>query len=161
MKFGFEQRWHCTPSAVADLYLSEDFWNSLDDLTKTSPPEVLEVTRKKKTAITRLRYSLNVDLPSEASRFIDPDDVTWVEQVEWNLKDLSAKVNFFPDQGSALMSASGEAVVFAEEDEAVRQIRGELKVRIPFLGKKVERAIIEGIGDHLEEEAAAAAEHLE
>ncbi len=144
-----------------ELYISEDFWASLDDLTKTSKPEILEVSRTGDIAITRLRYALNVDLPRQAARYIDPEDVTWVEQVEWTLPTLSATVNFLPDQGSALMTASGTANVIADGDEAAREVRGEVKVRIPFVGKKVERAVIDGVGEHLEEEAGAAADRLE
>ena len=51
--------------------------------------------------------------------------------------------------------------VTSEGDEAVRRVTGELKVRIPLLGHRVEEAIADGIEEHLTEEADVVAEHLE
>ncbi len=49
----------------------------------------------------------------------------------------------------------------ADGDEAVRRVTGDLKVRIPLLGGKVEKAIVDGVGDHLSEEADVVAASLE
>lgn len=161
MKFGFEQRWQSTVGAVVDLYTDESFWTSVSGFTKTTPPEVLEVTRDDDTALTRLRWRLSVELPRQASRFIDPDDVAWVEETTWTLSAGTASVAFLPVQGAALMRASAAVAVVADGDDAVRRVTGELRVRIPIVGSKVEKAIVEGIGDHLTEEAEVVAPALE
>ncbi|MCZ7628363.1 MAG: DUF2505 domain-containing protein [Microthrixaceae bacterium] len=110
---------------------------------------------------TRLRWRLAVDLPREASRFIDPDNVAWVEDTRWDLTARTASVGFEPVQASALLRASATVTVTADGDDSVRRITGELKVRIPLLGSKVEHAISEGIGEHLSEEADVVATRLE
>ena len=161
VKFGFEQRWTTTVADVVELYTSEDFWTSLDHLTKFDPPEVLEVTRHGDTVVTRLRYRLDVDLPAQASHFIDPDDVSWVQVSTWDLSAATAEVVFLPDQGAALMKATASAEVVTDKRDAVRRVRGDVNVRIPLLGRKVENVVVEGIGDYLEEEADAVATHLE
>jgi hypothetical protein len=104
---------------------------------------------------------LTVDLPREAARFIDPDDVAWVEVTEWDLSARSATVDFQPDQAAGLLRASAEAALRPDGADAVRTVSGELKVRIPLLGHKVEPVIVEGVGDHLDEEAAAVAARLQ
>ncbi|MFV0316327.1 MAG: DUF2505 domain-containing protein [Microthrixaceae bacterium] len=161
MRFGFEQRWNASVSQVVELYTDEDFWRGVTGFSRTSAPEVLEVDVTATTARTRLRWKLEVDLPSEASRFIDPDDVAWVEDTTWDLGAATAQVAFEPAQGAALLRASASVAVVADGDEAVRRVTGDLKVRIPLIGHKVENAIVDGIGEHLGEEADVVAPHLE
>ena len=161
MRFGFEQRWTASVEDVVDLYINETFWREVSGFGRTSPPEVLEVTRSGDTARTRLRWKLEVELPKEASRFIDPDNVAWVEDTTWDLSAATAEVAFEAAQGAALLRASASVAVVAAEEEAVRRITGDLKVRIPLIGHKVENAIVDGIGEHLGEEADVVAERLE
>lgn len=161
MRFGFEQRWTAPVDDVVGLYTDESFWRSVEGFGRTSAPEVLEVIRHGDSARTRLRWRLAVDLPREAARFIDPDNVAWVEDTRWDLVARTASVAFEPVQASALLRASATVTVTDDDDDAVRRITGELKVRIPLLGHRVENAISEGIGEHLSEEADVVATHLE
>lgn len=161
MKFGFEQRWTATVADVVNLYCDEAFWSSVTGFTKTSAPMVLEITRDGDTAFTRLNWKLVVDLPRQASRFLDPDNVAWVEETTWNIPDANATVGFVPSQGASLLKANASIAVVADGDEAIRRVTGELHVRIPLLGGKVEHAIVDGIGDHLTEEADVVAAKLE
>ncbi len=160
VKFAFEQRWTASVDDVVEIYLDEGFWSGLSDLTTTSPPKVLGVERSGDAATVRLHWVLSVDLPKEAARFIDPDDVAWTEETTWDLPARSASVAFRPDQAAGLLRASATAVLHQDGDDAVRTIRGELKVRIPLVGHKVEPVIVDGIGEHLDEEAHAVAEQL-
>jgi hypothetical protein len=160
VRFGFEQRWEAAPDDVLAVYIDADFWSGLDNLTTTSSPDVLEVTRSGDRALVRLRYVLTVDLPSQASRFIDPDDVAWVEETTWDLTSRTATVRFLPEQAAGLMRASASAGLLGDGGETTREVKGELKVRIPLVGGKVEHAIVDGIGGHLEEEADAVADRL-
>ena len=102
VNFGFEQRWAATVDEVVEVYLDESFWTGLADLTTTTPPTVLDIERSGDRAVVRLHWVLSVDLPREAARFIDPDDVAWVEETRWNLSDRSAEVSFVPDQAAGL-----------------------------------------------------------
>ena len=58
------------------------------------------------------------------------------------------------------MRASATAALAGDGDDTTRQVRGELRVRIPLVGGRVEHVVVEGIGDHLEEEADAVAARL-
>jgi len=142
------------------VYIDADFWTSLSGLTKTSAPDVLEVERTGDTALVRLRYVLSVELPSQASRFIDPDDVAWVEETTWQLTTRTAAVRFLPEQAAGLMKASATADLLTDGADTTREVKGDLRVRIPLVGGKVEHAIVDGIGSHLEEEADAVADRL-
>lgn len=160
VRFGFEQRWEAAVDDVLAVYIDPDFWSGLTGLTKTSAPEVHGVDRSGDRVVVRLRYVLCVDLPKEAARFIDPDDVAWVEETTWDLAGRTAQVRFLPEQAAALMKASATADLLSDGGETAREVRGEIKVRIPLLGGRVEHAVVDGIGGHLEEEADAVAERL-
>ncbi len=160
MRFGFEQRWEATPDDVLAVYVDPDFWGSMEGLTSTQPPTVQSIDRSGDTAVVRLRYQLSVDLPSQAARFIDPDDVAWVEETPWALPARTATVRFLPEQAAGLLRASAAVTLVADAAEAVREVRGDLRVRIPLVGGKVEHAIVDGIGTALDEEAESVAKRL-
>lgn len=154
VKFNFEQRWSADADDVMAILTDQDFWEGLSGLTTTSAPEVLGVDIRGSTTVIRLHYRLAVDLPTEAARFIDTSNVSWIQETVWNLDDRSAKVAFLPDQAGRLIGASATTRLLQSEGGSVRKISGEVKVRIPLLGSRVERAIVEGVGDHLAEETA-------
>jgi hypothetical protein len=160
VRFGFEQQWDAGVDEVIEIYLDEAFWSGLDALSRTGTPEVLGVARSGDRAVVRLRYSLDVELPGEAARFIDTGEVTWVEETTWDLPLRRATVRFLPAQGGGLLRASASATMEGARDSAIRRVTGELRVRIPLVGGRVERAIVDGIGEHLDAEAAAVAERL-
>jgi len=155
VRFDFEQRWTAAPDEVVEIYLDESFWTGLTDLAATSTPEVLDISRTADRAVVRLHYVLSVELPKEAARFIDPDEVAWIEQTTWDLDTRTAKVEFIPDQAGKLLKASAGATLGTQGDDTVRDIRGEVKVHIPLLGGRVEKVIVEGVNDHLGEETEA------
>ncbi len=161
MKIGFEQRWTAPVDNVIALYTDESFWSGVTGFETTSAPEVIEVNRTDTQARTRLRWRLSVDLPREASRFIDPNNVAWVENTLWDLDAQTATVAFEPVQASALLRASAIVKMIQDGDDCVRRITGDLSVRIPLLGHKVENAINDGIGEHLGEEADVVAARLD
>lgn len=160
VRFTEEQKWSATTQDVLEVYLDPSFWAGLTDLSATSSPEVLDIKRDSRTAVVRLHYVLSVELPKEASRFINPNDVAWVEETTWSLSDMSAEVRFLADQASQLMKASASAGLAQQGPDAVRSIRGDVKVHIPLLGSRVEKVIVQGVQDHLKEEAAAVQDRL-
>ncbi len=161
VKFGFEQRWDgAQVEEVLEVYLDPAFWGGLTELRSTSAPEVLGLERSSGTAVVRLRYSLAVDLPTEAARFIDTRRVTWVEESTWDLTRQRAEVRFLPEQGGGLLRASASAALLERDGGTAREVRGDLRVRVPLVGGRVERAIVDGIGEHLDAEADAVAQRL-
>lgn len=161
VKFNFKQRWSADADRVLAVFTDRSFWEGLGGLTATSAPEVLAVEDRGSITVVRLHYRLVVDLPREAARFIDTTNVAWVQETTWDLTDRTSRVEFIPDQAGRLISASATTRLVDQgvdpDGNAVagRQIDGDVKVRIPVLGSRVERAIVSGVGDHLVEEAAA------
>ncbi|MGB6058888.1 MAG: DUF2505 family protein [Microthrixaceae bacterium] len=160
MKFNFEQRWNAAADRVMAVDTDQAVREGLSGLSATSAPEVLGVDTRGSTTVVRLHYRLAVDLPTEAARFIDTSNVSWIQETTWNLDDRSARVAFLPDQAGRLIGASATTRLLDHDGGAVRKVSGEIKVRIPLLGSRVERAIVAGVGDHLAEETAQVQDRL-
>ncbi len=155
MKFGFEQRWIAPVDDVMATYLDPDFWSGITSFSNMAPPELLGIDRDDDAgrALVRIKYRVDAKLPSQAARFIDPNNVAWVQETEWDLSALSAKVRFLPVQAAGLIHAQATIDVTSDGDETVRELRGEFRVKIPLVGAKVEKAVVGDIGTNLEEEA--------
>lgn len=160
VRFTFSQDFAAPVDEVLAAFTDSDFWSGIEDLSATSVPQVLDARRRGDRVTIELRYHLVVDLPSEAGRFIDTSNVSWVEVSEWDLRSRTSLTRFLPDQAARLMTASAQSRLVDGAHGAHRDIDGELRVRIPLLGARVERAIVGGIGDHLEEEVTAIGKYL-
>ena len=160
VRFEFEQRWPAPADDVMGVYLDTDFWSGLAEMATTAPPQVLGIERGERVATVRLRWVLAVELPPDAARFLDPGQVSWVEQTTWDLPSRRAEVAFLPDRASGLLRATATAALRTEGDHTVRRVDGDLSVRIPLVGRRVERAIVDGVVRHLTDESAAVAERL-
>lgn len=160
VRFEFEQRWPAPADDVMGVYLDPTFWSGLSGLATTAPPQVLGIERDDRRATVQLRWVLTVDLPPDAARFLDPEHVSWVERTTWDLASRRAEVAFLPDRAGGLLRASAVAALLGEGDGTVRRIEGDLSVRIPLVGRRVERAIVDGVVRHLTEEEAAVDQRL-
>jgi hypothetical protein len=162
VKFGFEQRWTAPVDDIMATYLDPDFWTGITSFSNMAPPELLGIERDDDagTAVVRIRYRVDAKLPAQAARFIDPNDVAWVQETTWDLHARTAEVRFLPVQAAALIHAAATIEVTTDGDDTVRELRGEFKVKIPLVGSKVEKAVVGDIGTNLEEEADLVAEHL-
>ncbi len=162
VKFGFEQRWTAPVDDIMSTYLDPAFWTGIEGFSNMAPPELLGIDRDDSagTALVRIKYKVDAKLPSQAARFIDPNDVAWVQETTWDLNELTAVVRFLPVQAAGLIRAEATIAVTSEGDDTVRELRGEFKVKIPLVGSKVEKAVVGDIGTNLEEEADLVAAHL-
>lgn len=151
MKFTSGQNFDQPPSEVLAVLTDETFWSGVDNLTTMSTPSVVGVERAGDVVTTRLRYNLVVDLPSEAARFINTSAVSWVEVTRWRLSAATSETTFVPDQAGRLLAASVSTVLRAAGSGTLRDVSGEVRVRIPILGSKVESAIVDGVEQYLSE----------
>ncbi len=60
---GSINEWQATPDEVVAVYLDEEFWTGLSELSTTAPPTVLDLTRTGDRAVVRLHWVLSVELP--------------------------------------------------------------------------------------------------
>ena len=101
----------------------------------------------------RIRYRFVGHLPSAAAAVLDPKKLTWVEESTHNLVDHTVTWRLVPDHYADRFRANGTSALRADGNVTVRQTRGDLVVKTPFVGRLVERALVSGLKEHLDAEA--------
>lgn len=145
---------------VLALYADADFHRSLGAGQRIGAPEVLDRAEDGDVVTLRIRYRFTAPLPSAARRFVNPERLTWVERTELDRSALLARSTIVPDHYDTLMSASAVTEYRDHAEGSTRTIEGRLAVAIPLLGAKVERAIVDGLVEHLGDERQAALQRL-
>ena len=165
MQFDIDQRYPAPVSAVLAAYTDRSLYDGLVAGTRVGKPEVLDVVRDGATALVRLRYRFAADLPGAALAVLDPARLTWVEETRYDLERAMSTTALRPDHYGDRLAASATARFDADRggsDGCRRRIMGEVVVRgVPLVGGRVERAIVDGLREHLTDEAAAVRRHLE
>ncbi len=160
MRFEVTQRFAAPVADVLAAYTDPAFYEQLVGLPKVGEPEVLDKRVDGDRVVLRVHYRFTADLPSAATRVIDPKRLTWVEETTYDLAAATSRSRLLPDHYPDRLTASASASFTAAGDGTVRRIDGDLKVRMPLVGGKVEGAIVSGLKEHLADEAKVAERFL-
>ncbi len=106
--------------------------------TLSGEPKVLEHRAHATRAVLRVHYRFTADLPSAATRVIDPRKLTWVEETTYDLAARTSRSKLLPDHYPDRLTASAVARFTEAGTGTERRIEGDLKVRMPLVGGKVE-----------------------
>lgn len=136
--------------------LDREFVAATAELPKLSAPQVLEQEREDDRVHQRVRYRFTAELSPAVTRVIDPAKLTWIDDVRYDLTSHTSRHRILPDHYHDRLQASYDVALEALGGSTRRIATGELVVRVPLVGGRVERAIVSG----LEEHAAAEAELL-
>jgi hypothetical protein len=162
VRFHIEQRYERPAAEVLAAYADPDLYPALVGLTRVATPVVLERTQDGERTTLRLQMRFVADISSAARRVVDPARLTWVQEETYDPAALSAQVVFHPDHYADRLSCrGGYAFVPDEGGGSIRQVHGDLRVRVPLVGGQVERALVSGLQDHFAEEQPLVAAWLD
>jgi hypothetical protein len=82
------------------------------------------------------------------TKVVDPHRLTWVEDSELDRATHRTVFTIRPDHYPDRLSCSGTVTLDAVNGGTRRTVDGDLTVRFPLVGAKVERAIVSGLHDH-------------
>jgi hypothetical protein len=159
MRFQVEQRFTAPVADVLDAYTDPAFYERLVGLPKVGEPRVLDRTVDGNRVVLRVHYTFTASLPAAALAVMDADKLTWVEETTFDLAAASSRSRLLPDHYPDRLQASASASFAAAPGDpgaTLRRIDGDLKVRMPLVGGKVEGAIVSGLREHLADEADVA-----
>jgi hypothetical protein len=162
VRFELEQRIPAPYDVVVATMLDESYQRSLTDLPPLRDREVLEqreIDDGKLLRVTRCVLALNAG--SAVKRFIGDEDPAWVEEATWHPDDSEWLWKVIPEVAKELLGAAGSIALSGDGDETLRRVTGEVKVRVPFYGGKVEGWIVDGLERAYEEESRRLVEWLE
>ena len=151
MRFEIVQDLGATPDAVDGALVDPAFLVRMAELPKLGSAEVVSQERDGDVVRQDVRYLFQAELSRAVTRVVDPKRLTWVERSVCDLDTHRTQCEIKPDNYGGMLSGRYDAVVVATDGGARRSITGELTVKMPLVGGKVERAIVGG----LEENAAA------
>ncbi|MGZ4675074.1 MAG: DUF2505 family protein [Acidimicrobiia bacterium] len=157
MRFAIVQELHADVDAVDAALVDPAFLVRMADLPKLGSAEVVSQSRAGDVVHQDVRYLFQAPLSAAVTRVVDPDRLTWVERSVCDLSVHRTTCAIIPDHYGGLMAGRYEATIVAATGLTRRTITGELKVRMPLVGGKVEQAIVGGI----EENAVAQATLLD
>lgn len=151
VKFEIVQQIRADVDAVDAALVDPTFLVRMAELPKLGSAEVVSQARVGDVVNQDVRYLFQAQLSSAVTRVVDPDKLTWIERSVCDLTTHVTQCQIVPDFYGGLLSGRYDARIVEVTDGARRTITGELKVKMPLVGGKVERAIVGGI----EENAAA------
>jgi hypothetical protein len=163
MEFTVEQRFPAPPDEVIAAYIDPTLYDRMVGLSRVEAPSVLDVTRQGDVVVVRTRFRFIADLPSAARAVIDPDRLTWIDESSYDLAAHTSVTRLLPDHYPDRLTAS--ATSRFDPDPAgpahtIRRVSGQLRVRAPLVASRVERAIVDGLREHLSDEGRVVIDHL-
>ncbi|SRR5579875_3965051 len=143
------------PLAVVErAYLDPSFYEALGDLPNIAVPEVLD-QHAAAGGIVRMsvRYRFTGHLAPPARAVLDPHKLSWVNDVTVDVGAHRTDFRMIPDHYAHRLTCTGSYWFSERPNGTLQEIEGDLRVRYPIVGPVVERAILLGMRQHLEEQA--------
>ena len=154
MQFEIEQPIAAPRDAVIGAVVDPSFYGSMV-MQKLAPPSVLDCTENGDVTSLRVRYRFVGNLSRAARAVLDPDKMTWVIELDVDRKLFQATFLMIPDNYQDRIKCSG-SYQFSESGAATNQtMHGEIVVHAPLVAGLVERVIVSGFRDNLNEQAEA------
>lgn len=150
VNFTLRQEIPAPVDAVEAALVDADFLARMAELPKLGSAEVVDCTRDGAVVSLQVRYLFQADLPGAVTRFVDPDRMSWIEDSTCDIVAHRTQCVIKPDYYGNLLSGSYDATIVSTDAGSLRTVTGTLKVHVPVVGGKAEKAIVSG----LEENAA-------
>jgi Protein of unknown function (DUF2505) len=154
VRFELEHPLAASPGEVAAALLDLGFQRSLSDVSEAiKAREVLSQEEGPDgSVIRRVRCVLGIDLGA-AARFVGGGEPAWVEEARFDPASLTWTWTIHPEVGGDMLTADGTTTLLPEGSGTRRRVEGEVKVRVPLYGGRVERWIVGGLTEAYAEEA--------
>jgi hypothetical protein len=154
VRFEISQDFRHRPRAVDEAYTDPALYPTLVGLPNLGDMKVLSHERDGETVHLRIHTKFIREFSPAVAAAIDPSKLSWIQESVHDLAAGTTTFRFVPDNYADRFAASGGTLIVAGGDGSVRTLSGEVKVRAPLVGGRVEKAIVEGLQEYLVAEAA-------
>jgi hypothetical protein len=142
-------------SAVERALSDPAYYEGLGGLPGIGTPEVLGRKESGSTCEVEVRYAFVGDLSPAVRAVIDPAKLTWVIATTYLFDEHTARFTVEPDHYTNLLACAGTSRYDVGGDGTVHHVEGTLEVKVPIVGRSVERGILGGLESHVAAEAEA------
>lgn len=160
MRFRITQRFDASVERVEAALLDPAFLERMGELPKLGRPQLLDQHTDGDTVRRRVRYAFTGHLSSAVTAVVDSAKLTWVEDSTTDRRTHRTTFRIVPDHYTDRLQCDGAFTLEPEGAGSRRVAEGDLRVRFPLVGSRVERAIVSGLEEHAEAVAKAAAAWL-
>ncbi|MEY2431032.1 MAG: hypothetical protein QOC92_757 [Acidimicrobiaceae bacterium] len=153
VRFQLEQRINGPVDSVAEAFVDPGFYELLAALPNLARPELLGREEKGAVVRMRVRYRFTGQLSAAVRAAIDPQKLSWVEEADHDLGAHHVTFRMIADHYADRFRCSG-TYRFEPAGDAVtiRNCTGDIQIRMPLVGRRVETAIVSGVREHLNAE---------
>ncbi len=151
--FTLHQQIDAPADAIDGALVDPVFLARMDELPKLGSADVVSNDRDGDVVRLAVRYLFQAELSSAVTRVVDPDKLTWVEESTCDLAAHHTTCQIVPDNYANLLQGSYEATIGPSGSGSQRTITGRIKVKVPLLGGKVEKAIVGGLSENADAQA--------
>jgi hypothetical protein len=144
VKFGFAVPVAVPPARAVAAYASPSFYESREDIAVLGAAE--------RAGALEVHYRFQGHVSSAVRAVVDPDKLSWQTRMSVMADELRCEWVIVPDHYPDRLSSSGRYTFGVREGGTLVGIDGELNVRVPLVGRSVERAIVSGLRSYLEKE---------
>lgn len=161
MRFAIRQAVAVPPDRAMAAYGSPDFYDgrpTRDDIA------VREVVRHEATGdrtVMEVRFAFTGSLSSAVRAVVDPQKMSWITRTELLVAERRSSWVVLPDHYPDRLSARGTyrfEVGDGGPGTTEVEVEGELKVKVPIVGRSVEKVIVTDLRAYIADEVAAVAE---
>lgn len=160
MDFTLTQDVPAAVDAVDAALVDPAFLTRMDELPKLGSAEVVANERDGDVVRLQVRYLFQAELSAAVTRVVDPSKLTWVEDSTCDLAAHRTTCVIRPDNYENLLEGRYEATIAASGSGCVRTVSGTIKVHVPLLGGKVEKAIVGGLSENASAQIALLVDFL-
>jgi hypothetical protein len=149
VRFSIEQRLAAPLDRVEAALVDPAYLDLLSTLPKLGRPTLLERREDGELVHQSVRYAFTGDVNAAVRRVVDPKRLTWVEVATVDRRTHVTTWRIVPDHYGHLLRAHGTFRLDAAGPTGTRRTaEGEIRVSVPFVGSKVEQAIVSGLREH-------------
>ena len=100
------------------------------------------------------RNTASGEIPEAARALVKPEMLTWNEESTWDLDAHAFTWRIVPEHFAHLLDAHGSWSLTEEGARTHRVIDGELRVKVPLVGRLIEEVIVGRVKQSFEAEAS-------
>lgn len=159
MKLSISNHFDCDPETLWSVFNSDAFNERLDAQSGVRR-DVVATRNEGGIEVTELRCVSKKELPGFMAKALGSKSLEYMQTSRFDPKTNRLEWSVDPTVLSDRVTAKGTTVVTPQGDGCLRQIEGEITVRLPLVGKKIEQKLMEEIGSSYERAAEIAAEMI-
>ncbi len=162
MRFVLDHRFDAALERVEQAVLDPAYQERLRDLPNVSERRVLEQADRPDGTVKRVvAYRFAGHLPAPVVAAIGSDQISWDEVAVFHPDAHEWRFEVQPHVFEGRFECRGWYRFESAGAATLRHMEVDLKVKVPFVGSRAERAIRDGLVETMDAEARILAEHLD